>query len=259
MGQVDLHFKPSVPVFDANVALGRRHDRRVSVDTTEGTLKAMDRADVERAVVYAPHAAGYDSTEGNTLLVDMIRGESRLVPQFVCNPSYDDLDTFATEVKEHRVRSVRMVPTLHNYPFLPWVVKPWLDWLAAENLPLWLPVHYDFLRTVHVVKPAELHETLERHPDVKAVLCEVKYAENSWAIPLLRSLPNLYVELSRISNADGIARLLDTVGEERILFGSRFPDGSISPQLYTLHRCGLGDETLASICAGNLERLLGMG
>ena len=58
-----------MPVFDADVALGRRHDRRVAVDSVEGTLEEMDRSGVDRAHVYAPHAAGYDSTHGNELLV----------------------------------------------------------------------------------------------------------------------------------------------------------------------------------------------
>ena len=68
MGLVDLDFKPAVPVFDANVALGRRHDRRQSVDTAETTLAQMDRVGIERALVYTPHAAVYDSREGNNPL-----------------------------------------------------------------------------------------------------------------------------------------------------------------------------------------------
>ena len=51
MGQVDLDFKPAVPVFDANAALGRRHDKRVAVDTADGVIEVMDEAGVERALV----------------------------------------------------------------------------------------------------------------------------------------------------------------------------------------------------------------
>jgi len=91
MGEVDLHFKPAVPVFDANVALGRRHDRPVAVDTLEGTLEAMDSAGVERALVYSPHAEAFDALEGNDLLWETVRGTDRLVPQHVVNPAYDDL------------------------------------------------------------------------------------------------------------------------------------------------------------------------
>ena len=32
----------------------------------------------------------------------------------------------------------------------------------------------------------------------------------------------------------------------------------MGPQLYHLHRYGLSEKTLTAICAGNLERILGM-
>jgi predicted TIM-barrel fold metal-dependent hydrolase len=256
LGKIDLHFQPAVPVFDANASLGRRHDRRVAVDTTEGMLEAMDAAGVDRAVVYAPHAAGYDSREGNALLLEQIGDESRLVPQFVFNPTWDELEQFAALVEKHDVRSVRMVPALHRYPFRDWVVKPWLDWLGEAGIPVWLPVLYDFLGTQYEIKPSEVYETLSAHPDVTAVLSEVQYHTMSWAMPLLRGLPNLHVEISRLANTDGLDRLEAAVGFERIMFGSRFPDAAISPLLYYLHYAGLSDDTLKDTCSRNVERLL---
>lgn len=80
MSEVDLHFKPSVPVFDANIAVGRRHDRRVSIGSTEGTLKAMDSAGIDRALVYTPHAIGYDSQEGNAYLMELVKGKAVSCP-----------------------------------------------------------------------------------------------------------------------------------------------------------------------------------
>ena len=71
MGEVDLNFKPSVPVFDANVGLGRRHYKRVSEDSVDGTLEAISRAGIERALVYSPHAAYWDPGEGNQILLDI--------------------------------------------------------------------------------------------------------------------------------------------------------------------------------------------
>ena len=43
---------------------------------------------------------------------------------------------------------------------------------------------------------------------------------------------------------------------ERVLFGSRFPDSPMAPQLYNLERSGLEHSALEAICAGNLDRLL---
>ena len=251
MGQVDLHFKPSVAVFDANMALGRRHDRPVRSHSAEGALAAMDMAGVRRALVYTQHAVEFDGPQGNELLIEMTAGEPRFAPQFAINPAFDDMEAFAEEVRAHDVRSIRMAPKLHDYPFRDWIVAPWMSWLAETAIPLWLNAEH--------IDPSELHDTLQNRPEVQVVLSEVHYRHTNWALPLLAALPNLNVEYSRFVNLWGIETLLDTVGEGRLMFGSRFPDSPIAPQLYHLHRYGLGESTLAAICSGNLERLLGMG
>ena len=248
MGNVNLNFKPSVPVFDANVVLGRRHDRRAVVDTVAGTKEAMRKSGIERALVYSPHAVHFDTMVGNQLLLEMIQDESGLVPQFVANPATDDLESFAATLLKHEVSSVRLLPEEHRYPFRDWVVGPWLDRMEAENIPVWIPVEQ--------TDPPTLHDTIKAHAGLTVVATELHYSHVPWAMPLLRSLPNLSVEISRFVIADGVARLMDTVGEERILFGSRFPDSSMGHQLYNLHRSGLTEGALAAICAGNLDRLL---
>ncbi len=259
MRRVELDFRPAVPAADANAAVGRRHDRRVAVDDAAGVVAEMDRAGVSQALVYAPHAAAYDSREGNAWLADAVRGEPRLVPQFVCNPAFDDLDDTAAHAAGAGARAVRMLPMLHNYPFRPWVVGAWLAWLAAEGLPLWLPMDYAAnWHTGGELDPHEVFETVRELPELAVVLSEVHYRQASWALPLLRSLPNLSIELSRFVIVDGVQRLLDAAGPRRILFGSRFPDSPMAPQLYHLHRCGLSEDDLRAICAGNLLRLLGM-
>lgn len=250
MGEVDLNFKPEVPVFDANIALGRRHNRRVKIDTLEGTLAAMDHSGVDRALAYSPHAATFDSRDGNDLLIEAIDGERRIVPQFVCNPGFDDMDEFGSHLKQHGARAVRFAPMLHRYPFVDWIVGDWLDWLAREGLPLLLPSEE--------VGPVAIHDTLQKHPALAVVLCEVKYSDATWALPLMRGLENVCIEVSRFVGTGGIENLINTVGDQRILFGSRFPDSQMAAQLYHLHRCGLAAESLTAICSGNLERLLGL-
>ncbi len=248
MGEVDLHFKSSVPTFDACVALGRRFDRYVREDTVEGTLDVMDKAGVDKALVYSPHSIDFDAEQGNELLMEQIRGQSRLVPQFAVNPSYDDMEAFGATLHELGVRSVRMAPDKHRFPFRDWVVGPWLEWLASENLPLWLDAtQFD---------PVDLHDTMKNFPDTKIVLSEVHYTNIGWVIPILKGLPNLSIEISRFLIPDGVNTLIDAIGADRVLFGSRFPDSPMAPMLYSLHRSGLSDEELRAICAGNLERLL---
>ncbi len=250
MGNVDLNFEPRVPVFDANVALGRRHDRPVVVDTTEGLLDAMDKTGVERALAYSPHAEHFDTVEGNALLMEMIAGHPRIVPQFVANPAVEDLDAFADSMSQHGVRSVRMAPDAHSYPFTEWAAGPWLEWIESQAIPLSIPVDQ--------VETTQLHDVAKARPRLNLILAEVHYRHAPWTIPLLRAVPNTFVEMSRFVIADGVERLMKTCGPDRILFGSRFPDSSMGHQLYNLHHNDLDDHTLAAICAGNLDRLLGL-
>ena len=242
MGEVDLHFKSSVPTFDACVALGRRFDRYVREDTVEGTIDVMDKAGVDKALVYSPHSIDFDAEEGNALLMEQIQGQPRLVPQFAVNPSYDDMEAFGATLHELSVRSVRMAPEKHRYPFRDWVVGPWLEWLASEKLPLWL----DAMQ----LDPVDLYDTAKSFPDTQIVMSEVHYSHVGWALPMLKSLPNLSIEISRLLIPDGVNTLIDAIGFERVMFGSRFPDSPMAPMLYSLHRSGLSDEELRAIAPG---------
>ena len=203
----------------------------VREDTVEGTIAAMDLAGVDRALAYTHHAAVFDSTDGNAMLMEFIQDQPRLVPQFVANPCHDNLDAFIKDVDRNGVRSVRMVPNFCNFPFRDWIVSPWLNWMEAEKIPLWVPAAE--------VDPVDVYDTLMKHPGLAMVLCEIHYSHASWVLPLLRSLPNLSTEISRFYIGSGMERLMDAVGSQRILYGSRLPDAPMAPNLYVLHRCDL--------------------
>ncbi len=258
MGKVDLNFKPDVPVFDANVALGRRNDRRVPSHTVDGLQEAMDRDGVGRALVYAPHAVSYDSEQGNQMVLDMIEGHDNLTAQYACNPVFDDFDDFTAQVENSTGGSIRLVPSLHGYGFRDWAIKPWLDWAEAKSISVWLPLGYDFIGRHYETDPRQIHDTVKAHPKLNLVLSEVHYSHVAWAYPLLETLPNLHIEISRLMSTDGVPMLMDLIGEDRILYGSRFPDAAMGPQLHHVHRSGLSQTALEKICAGNAERLLGL-
>lgn len=258
MGDIKLDFKPSVPVIDTNISLGRRHDMPVSVESITGTRNEMKRAGINIAVAHSPHAITYDSGEGNRMLMETIRDSPDFMPQFVCNPSFDNLDEIALHVESEGVRSIRMLPSLHNYPFRSWIVGPWLDWLAETGIPVWLPVEHQLLGNTYPIDPRDIYDTLSDRKDVTAVLSEVKYNDASWALPLVKNLPNLDMEISRFVVTGGITSAVEAIGPDRVIFGSRFPYSAMSPQLYHLHHCGLSSEALQAICFGNANRLLGI-
>ena len=147
MGNIELDFNPKVKVWDSNASLGPRHVFKVSVDNADQTIEEMERLKIEKAVVYSPHAVGFDSRDGNNYLLDLINSNKRLIPQFVFNPTWDNLEQFQQEVDRNKISSVRMTPSVHQYPFENWIVKPWLNWLQEEKIPLWLPIS---LSLIHI-------------------------------------------------------------------------------------------------------------
>jgi hypothetical protein len=251
---VDLNFRSKVPVFDANVALGRRHDRRVPGATPDDLLEQMDRFGIERALVYCQHALLFDAVDGNR----MIEGHrDRLFPQFVFNPGYDDLPAFVKSTEDADVRSVRISPIQHKYPLRSWVAGDFIAWAAGLERPQELPqAPIPVWISAFDVNPSQLADMLETVPDLKVVLCEPHYTQMPWVIPLLRARPNLYVEISRAVVSDAIPRLIEAAGISRVLAGSWWPEGPIAAQLYAIDRCGLNDDHLAAVSAGNLDRLL---
>jgi predicted TIM-barrel fold metal-dependent hydrolase len=255
LGNIELDFKPTVKVWDSNVSLGPRHDFKVSVDTSEQTLEEMDRLEIEKAIVYSPHAVGFDSNDGNNYLIDLINSNERLIPQFVFNPTWDNLEQFQDEIEKNRISSVRMTPSVHQYPFENWIVKPWLSWLQETKIPLWIPISYEFLSNESPVNPSELHETIRQYPELQVVIADVHY-KYSWIFQLLESLPNCYVEISQFIGTGAVEELIERLGYERILYGSGFPENNFGRQLYSIHQSGLEKNVLESICHKNVKELI---
>ncbi len=242
-------FKPEVPVFDGNAVLGRRHDRRVLSGDRGALIAEMDRAGIGRALVHTPYAVTYDTTVGNRRVLELIGGEPRCAAQFVVNLPMDRLETFSETVRAAGVRSLRAFPKTHLYPLTPWVVGEWGDWMTRQGIGLWV--------SATEVDPRDLHDTSAAFPGLTVVLTDVHYVHHAVLQPLLRTLPDLRVDLSRYDVPNAVEGMVSRMGPDRLLYGSAFPDLDPLPYLFYLHRCGFDRQTLQAICHDNLARLLG--
>jgi hypothetical protein len=241
-------FQPSVPVFDGHVCLGRRHDQRVGAADREEVWAALAGVGTTKALVCHPHAVFFDTRTGNRLLRDMIADDPRFVPQFVVNLALDDPAVYAAEIEAAGVRSLRAAPRTNLYPFAPWVADPWLEWMSAAGVGLWLPIQE--------VEAREVYDTVCRWPQLRVVLVGVHYSHHAAVWPLLRALPQVCLDLSHYDIIHGVERLLAHIGPERLLYGSGFPELAPGPYLSYLHQSDLPEPALRALCGGNLERLL---
>jgi hypothetical protein len=244
-----LNFQPRVAVFDANIGVGHRHDRPAPFEDASQLLEEMALHGVKRALIYHVQGELISAVDGNQQLQTWADGHDALRLQWVAGANQDSLKQVQALHADGRVNSVRLESTDGSHtPFVDWLYGDLLSWLAAERIPLWI--------SMAETPATEIMDTLRKFPQLVCVLVGAHYSHSGFVSPLLKHLPNAYLELSRYENLDGINKLIGVYGTQRFLYGSYYPRYAMGSILFYLHHMGLDDDTLAALCAGNLERLL---
>ena len=244
-----LHFQPRVPVFDANVRVGDRRDEPSPCRNREQLLAEMDRHGVARAVIYHAQTEILSPVEGNGYLADWLAENGRLHPQWSIMPTCDSMTQIEALHRQGRVQSLRFYDTHPaGLPFRSWAYDELLSWISAAHIPLWIPLPDANLD--------ELMETLLRYPQLVTVLVGAHYSHFLWVRPLLKALPQAYLELSRYEPIGEVEALCAEFGAKRLIYGSWYSRYAMGPMLFYLHHTSLSDSELAIVCAGNLERIL---
>lgn len=248
MGEVT--FQPRVPVFDANVGVGHRHDRVSPCDTADQLLAEMARHGVSRAVIHHLQGETISPIEGNQDLVRWAVDGGAFRLQWTLGPTADSLRQLRELHESGKVESVRLHATQAcGVPFVDWVYGEALEWLSAEGIPLWI--------SLADTPGTEVMDTLKGFPDLVTLLVGAHYSCAMMVRPLLRRLPHAFLELSRYEVIGGVEALLAEFGASRLVYGSFFPRYAMGPILYYLHHIRCTQAELVSLCAGNLEGLLG--
>jgi hypothetical protein len=252
-----LTFKPRVPVFDANIRVGDLPGQPAPCRDRVALLAEMDRHGVERAVIYHALTEEVSPVEGNLLLEPWLGTDARedgaydgrLIPQWSVLPTAASLAQVQALHGQRRVSSVRLHDTrVAGLPFRPWAYDPLLAWLSARRIPVWIPLPG--------ADVDELVMTLQGHPDLVTVLVGAHYVHHLQVRPLLTRLPNAHLELSRYEPIGEIEALCHEFGANRLVYGSWYSQFAMGAMLFYLHHTDLSEEELASVCAGNLERIL---
>lgn len=245
-----LHFRPRVPVVDANIALGHARDQLSPAADAPALLATLDRHGVQRAVVHHVYAQTMSAVEGNALLLAAIaRYEDRLIPQCAAVPTDESLAQLRDFDTQGLLRSVRLHDLSEKgVPFAAWVYGALLAWLQEQCIPLCMPLPE--------VDPDQLVTTLRGYPELPVILVGAHYQHVLLVRPLLRALPQLHLELSRHETLADVEMLSAEFGADRLLYGSWYPRYEMGPILYYLHHTTLSETQLAQVCAGNADRLL---
>src|SRR5579884_748939 len=175
-----------------------------------------------------------------------------LMPVATLNPAYFFGDTAAQQqLQKDDFCLIRFFPHAQGWPVKFAAFRALLR--AVE--PLGLPV------MVGIETPGEitaLTRVLETYP-APVILSGVNTSTLAEAISALRERERWHVEISRLLAPGAIRLVADTVGADRLLFGTGAPSQPIASVLATLQHSGLSEEARRQILAANARRILNTG
>ena len=242
--------------FDCNMFFGSPAGKRLlaPAPTVESLLTEMDRAGVEKALVW--HIAQHDASPvvGNQLLARAIQPHPRLYGCWTVLPNHtrelSEPQTLFQQMRDARVMALRIFPESHRFVANAVSLGDLLAQAVARRVPLLVSVRRG------MDWPA-VYALLADFPDLLCIICD----HGCWGMdrlfrPLLERYPHVYVDISQYLLDGGLEALVADYGARRLLFGSGFPESYIGGMMLTLRHAQISDEAKAAIASGNLERIL---
>lgn len=257
-------------MIDLNAYLGHFAFRPLRHNTAEGLLRLMDRKSIERAAVSSAAAITYrNAAAGNEEVANQIRPHrDRFILFGVLNPAYagwrEDLRRL---VERHGARGLRLYPRWHNYRLTDPVCLELVREAAASSLVVSIPIRVEdrrqqsWLVDIPEVDHAEIAALVRAVPEARFVLVNGSGYTGSVLGRKDNGLPANYsvdISLLAVELANELGRLLELLGEDRVVFGTGMPFHYPDPAILKLELLEAPEPVKEKIRRGNATRLLGL-
>ncbi len=219
--------------------------------TAQQLVEQMDAYEMEKAVLCSS-----DSTDNDLAAQAARTYPGRFWPLVYTNPleGKKAVEQIYRYVEEEGFCGIKLQPLKHAYVADSAVVDPVME--AAEKLRV--PV---FIHCGHppYSLPWSIAFLAERHAQVPTVMIHMGHGHGVYidaALKMARRFPNLYLEMSGMPMGSKIKEAYETVGKERILFGTDAPFHHPSVEIQKVLTCGLEEAALADVFYENAYRLM---
>ena len=253
-------------IVDVNVSLSHWPSRRVPHDDTPGLVAKLRQSNVARA--WAGSFDGLlhrDIAAVNTRLARDCQqnGGGFLVPFGSVNPMLPDWqDDLRRCQEEHHMPGIRLHPNYHGYTLDNPAFAELLRLAEARELIVQLAVKMEDERTQHPllqvpsVDMKPLPALIAQRSKLQLVILNGLRTLRGSSLTQLAAAGQVSFEISMLEGVGGIAKLLDVLPLERVLFGSHFPFFCFESAVLKMWESSLSDFHLAAISNKNARRLL---
>jgi len=251
-------------IIDANASLGHWPFRHLQDSDADGFVRLMDAYAIAQAWVGSFEGIFYrDMGQANRMLAERAASHrDRLLPWATLNPAFPGWHHDLAVALDLGMVGVRLYPNYHGYELSDTCLTECLTAVAAASLPVAIYQRVADERLHHwrcMVPPVEMELGLEplvdRFPDLPLLWV-------GGTTPAVVSLAEVvrqgrvYVDTSRLEGIECVARVVDAVGADRVLFGSHAPFFYLEAALLKLTEAGLDRSTRAALLHRNATDVL---
>ena len=252
---------------DTNAHLGHWPFRRHGFEATARFVDKLRALKVDQAWVASFEGVFHKDIAGaNARLAAECQGRDMLVPFGTANPRLPDWPDDLRRCREvHRMSGVRLYPNYHGYGLEDAEFGKLLRLAAGAKLLVQIVVKMEDERTHHPlmkvppVDLAPLPRVVAATPGLKMQLlnCPVSPAGEA-LVPLVRT-GSVSFDIAMQEGVGAVARLVERVGADRVLFGTHVPLFHAESSLLKLKESDLPADVETAVRSGNARALIGDG
>lgn len=231
----------------------------------ENLLKELRRNYIKQSAPYHVLSKAYEANYGNALLLqDIGKDTEEMIPTWVVVPSEDAMgcspSAFVDKMKAAGVRAIRLFPSstgnqakATRYAFTKWFYGDYFAEFERREIPL--TVEFSPNRRDEPDWP-KLYGVAKEFPKLQIVLAD-GFQRTAWTlIKLLKECPNLYVQTSGLDVHRELEYMVEKVGPQRFIAGSKFPVSTIGTMVGQVLFSNLTFEQKKLIAGDNARRIM---
>ncbi|GEM_PF-803274 len=228
-------------------------------------LSELRRNHIAQSAPYHILSNTYDADYGNDLLMEELGADTpQMIPTWVVVPSEEAMacapKAYIDKMQAAGAKAVRLFPSsvgnpakATRYAFTKWFYGDYLAEFERRSMPV--AVEFSPNRRDEPDWP-KLYEMAKEFPKLPIVLAD-GFQRTTWTlIKLLRECPNLYVQTSGLDVHRQLEYMVEQVGPEHFIAGSKFPVSSIGTMVGQVLFSNLTFAQKKMIAGDNARRIM---
>ena len=224
----------------------------VSIDP-EGLIEQMNAYEIEKTIL-----CGTDHTDNEAVNQAQKKYPSRFMGIVFTNP-YEGkkaVEKIYHYVQDEGFAGIKLHPLQHAYVADSEILDPVMQAAQDLNIPV-------FVHCGHppYSLPWSIALLAERFPSVKVIMIHMGHGHGVYidgSLKMAKRYSNLYLEMSGMPMNTKIKEAYDTVGKERILFGTDAPFHHPTIEIQKVLTSGLTEKEMEDVFYHNAAKLMGM-